>query len=115
MCWWAEECGDSNFHTGLHVSLLVKKKKTNKKSQYYLIADMTVEVCQITDCLNGGVCIRQGNTERCLCTAGYYGEECEDSLVKKIISANERAFTTRLLNNLHEMSLNFEQRCFIIV
>ena len=64
-----------------------KKKRKKKKSQYFLIADMTVEVCKITDCLNGGVCIRQGDTERCLCTAGYYGEECEDSLVKKKSSA----------------------------
>ena len=35
------------------------------------------EQCTGIDCLNGGRCITNGTTVRCLCAQGYQGDNCE--------------------------------------
>lgn len=33
--------------------------------------------CTGIECLNGGICIRNGTTLMCLCAKGYEGDNCE--------------------------------------
>ena len=43
-------------------------------------------ICESDPCMNQGVCVQEGSTYYCNCTAGHHGLHCEDIILPAITS-----------------------------
>lgn len=51
-----------------------------------VVVEKEIQECNSSPCLNGGTCVEQIDTYLCNCAKGFYGNDCENGLLRLICS-----------------------------